>query len=189
MKPEDLTDTQRTEIKNAIDNAVAQFIADLPCKVSKLLNKGVAGIIGLSDEGHRVRIDHCNGNRGLIGELIRENVTDSAKKQIESVVKAYIPTLSQYEPIHKGMQDEALEIYKRELRSQLNSQARAQAQFDVAEFFKNNPLEDIVLGPKSADMDDPNSFDGPLGDPMLQRKVKNELGIDVTEAKSSAQSP
>jgi hypothetical protein len=167
-----LSDQDKKRIKDAVDAEVADFIRALPQQVNEMLRKGVASVVGLSDRWGKVEIDHCNGNKGFIGELIKKNVCDECKEQIDAIVRSFIPKLREDDDILDGMYEEARRIYQRELDDELNKQVRKKARQDAAAILAGDPLGDVVLGPENTELEDPNGFEGPLGEVILREKAE-----------------
>lgn len=161
-----MSDEQKQQIKDIVDLTVANYIDNLPRTIREMLDNSIEGIIGLRDG----KFDsEANGNgQVFLRSLIHECIKNECYDQIADIALKLISKLRQ-DDVTKEIENAARKEYIAELRSTVMVMARGAAQSDAAAIVDN--LKRIKIGSENTTIEDPNSFDGFLGDHQLKHYI------------------
>lgn len=175
-----ITDRQKLEVKHVVDQTVANFIDSLPSKINDMLNKSIAQVMGLKYSGWHgaggFEVDHCNGNKSYLSEMVKRTITEECVSQLKQVVDDFVPRLVECKRMRKALYKEAEQLYRSELRSYLITRAKERAARDAEAILNGLDFNGVVMGPKNHELEDPESFDGPLGRHVLEQRIR-DLGL------------
>lgn len=169
-----ITDEHKQAIKDIIDASVAKYISELPQHIHKKLTQATLQSIGLSERYGHVEIDHCNGNKGVIGEIVRQRCLDAVERFADTALTEFLNDVTNLtDKIKAGLVREAKEVYNRSVKELIRREAENKAAEDVKAMIQS--IENVCtinLGSKSIDIYDPDSFDGHLGEVLLEHTLK-----------------
>lgn len=188
MNPVD--DKKREEyahrIKTIVDERVNKFISDLPNKVDQAFSSILLNMLGVVEEGWNPRTYKFNpsgGDKTLLAIFKRESL-EAAEEKLAPMLVLALEKITTDPVITSGLIKEARQLYRSTIREQLLKRVKAQAEADADEIIRETGVDRILLelkalkiGSQNRDIDDPKSFEGVLGEVIMEETVRQELGI------------
>lgn len=166
------------KIKVVVDNCVSNFIDNLPNRIDKILEGSICHILGLKKDSWnstKFEIDH---NRSMLRELVEKNVkqvfVDKLNDHVEAFVREFVDG-DENGSLRGAIVKETRDLYNRNFRDALFRRVKLAAESDAEDFVDGldlNALENVKFGPGNTDIDDPNSYDGSVGELFLKDKIR-----------------
>lgn len=128
-----IDDKYREEVVRVADQAMAEFIRELPKMIKNKTSGAIAAMFGFENGSwDRWRVDHCNGRHSELSGWLSDKAKRLFREECEKVVtKKFIHDL-----VKKGkgaIQKDFEDYFMRELRSQVQCIAKSRAQEEAAE--------------------------------------------------------
>src|SRR4051812_42560928 len=92
-----------------IENSVAVYLKNLPAKVEDILNRALLSLLGFKNESFdrsRLEIDHCNGRRGTIIEIVERKCKQALEEKIGPIVDQNIAKIVAQHSVQIAVQKE-----------------------------------------------------------------------------------
>lgn len=96
--------------------------------------------------------------------------------EVDALVAEFLPRLSEDVEIKKALFKECQRLYKQTLREALIRQTKERAERDAESLLGDISFDGVVMGPVNTELEDPNSYDGPMGRLLLEQRVL-DLGL------------
>lgn len=156
----------RDEIKNVIDQAIADQIDKIPGKVSKVIEELLNPYLGVHKSGP-YRYDF-NASSPLYG-IVSSAISNALHKEIDASLAKAIDEAR----LSKTLPKTVSKIYREHLKASLIVAAKKKAEVDAAVLIDSfvSSLDGMSLGPDNQNLCDPDSFKGPLGQIMLESAI------------------
>jgi len=173
-----LSEEQQKQIQNAIDTEIAKFLENLPSMIQKDLRSAALSVIGLTDRWGKMEVDCNSKGQKIIKDLIERTVKEETEKNLEEIVREEVLEFINSEDaikLRKVVIKSIAVDYRDDVRRAAN-RLYADHVKNFAEGFINGlsaAVSDKDFGPQNQDIEDPNSFEGPLGPIFLQELINS----------------
>jgi hypothetical protein len=169
-----LTDTQQKEITRIADDTIAKFIRELPKNIEDLLNRGILSILGFSNKyGGGIEVDHCNGNRTAISQIVQRQCMSVLEESIKPIAKRAIQELQNDPNIISALAKEAKEIYVRKIGEALSAGASKFAATQAQQVIEGLDTIDLSgVFPNNIELEHPGSYETKVGELILEEVAR-----------------
>lgn len=178
-----LSPKDKHKIETVAGATVKEFILDLPKLVNHLLSSAVGQLLGLSHSNWNQSwsIDHCNGRRSVIIDLVERRCKEEIEAVAKPIVDITLAALQTDKRFLAAIAREVEEQYRRTLHEEVHKVAMAHAHAQAKALVQG--LEQLDFSealPESIDPTNPDSFDTDIGEAILQevahRLAKGKTG-------------
>ena len=167
-------DEYSKDVVEIVKSRTANFLSDLPGKVDFLLRQAVLDLLGFDQSFGRIQI-RDDSRRSLIIQHITATTQDRIKSNIDSLVVDVIDSIHNEPKLRSAVIKKAADSYYSYLDRALREELEKKAKADAATYVKSmiNPLMHPLI--ENTDLEDPNSFDGELGEIILKGLAEREI--------------
>lgn len=164
-----MTPEQLKTVKEIADRTTANFINRLPELLENKLRQAALQIIGLRDSGYnKLEVDHCNGNRSIIGNAIESRTKELVAATINPAINKILDVLSTDVSVISAIDKEIRGLYKRVFNETLEKAVSKRAVEDAQKLIDSIDISHLTIGPDNVELENPESFAGPLGQIFME---------------------
>lgn len=165
-------------IKEVMDDTVARFIDELPQKIEHIMTGAVLSLLGLQSRyGDKYEIDHCNGNRSILSDLITKRCRESIEVAVEPVINAALVDLVKNTQFLEAIVKDVTSKFQRALDNRLNEDACKWASAQCEKVIHGlDKMNLTAMYPAKHEPENPHLYNTKVGEMLLAEIAERLAG-------------
>lgn len=178
-----LTDEHKQKAIAAVDSTVTAYLEAIPDKVRAMLDATLINFLGLERDhwGGKFKVDHCNNNRSVVGDMVKNIVESSIDETaLAKIVAIRFEEVMNNNDMIDALVTDAVSQAHYTVRSAINTAITAHIHQEVTKIV-DAIVKPVQMGNQiNTEAADPKSFGSKLGQFILEKLVAKQPAKKVT---------